>query len=114
MDTSHQVRLVSTHPQAAAALDGALSSDSPSRKLAAIKAIGETNVTDSHLVSHVGGLLADNNDEVVRAALDAIGKRGAPAIALNSVQINRLAQTSSNKEFVELAQQLVSRLIAGR
>lgn len=108
-------RLVSTHQLgAAAALDKALSSGSSSRRVAAIKAIGEAHVADSQLVSHVGSLLADSNDEVVRAALEAIGKLGPPAIALNSVHISRLAQTSSNQEFVRLAHQLLDRQATGK
>lgn len=71
-------------------------------------------MTDPHLDSRIGSLLADKDEDVVRAALETIGKLGSPAIALNSVQIGRLAETSTNKEFVALARQLLDRQISGQ
>jgi len=66
------------------------------------------------LDSHIGSLLADKDEDVVKAVLETLGKLGGPAIALNSAQIGRLAETSTNKEFVALARQLLERQINGQ
>lgn len=103
-------RMASLRADADDAMDSALSqTDSPNRRLAAIRAMLPAHVTSPRLVSRLGGLLGDKDTEVIRAALQAIQELGIPAITANLNQLNQLAETSGDKEVTDLARQLIER-----
>lgn len=100
-------RMADTRIEAADAVEKATESHSIARRTAAIKAIGSSYLTGTKVVSHLGTLLADHDDVIVRAALEAIGNLGAAAIRLNSPQIDAVAENSTNKELATLARELL-------
>jgi len=103
-------RMASLRAEAAAAIEKALSqTDSPGRKLAAIRALAAAHVTAPRLLTRLGGLLTDGNPEMVRAALQSIAELGIPAISANLNELNQLAETSQDKYLADSAKQLIER-----
>src|SRR5579875_1807379 len=102
-------RMADSHVDAANAIEAALLRGSPSRKLAAIRALAAAHVTAPRLLTRLGGLLTDGNPEMVRAALQSIAELGIPAISANPNELNQLAETSQDKYLADSAKQLIER-----
>lgn len=103
-------RMSDSQAIAADALDGMLSqTSSTARKIVAIKALSAAHIKDARLISHLGNLLSDNDQNVVHSALVAISELGVLAIRANLQQITDLTATSKADETVALAKQMLER-----